>query len=225
MNTSDWQRVYDETIGSMAMEFEPPTDEWIEAVRANAPLLPADTGNDLIAHALSSLIGDVLVTRRYRDSPLTPDLLLDMHGRFRSAPSVRHIAGKWRDHAVLVGDHTPPHAAHLALLVENACMQYARDVEHAVDPSQIVAAICQFEAELLRVHPFSDLNGRLSRVVVLELAQRHHLPLIRTWTMAGTPEHARYLAALHDYDNTRNTQLLQRFWAQHRLHTLAEGTL
>lgn len=95
--------------------------------------------------------------------------MLELHRRI-CADLVPEFGGRWRTSDVVVGDHDPP--AHTLAFAEG---------------------------RLLSIHPFTDFNGRVSRVFIDLFTRVLELPDVDPTPDPGEPT-ARYLAALRAAD-------------------------
>ena len=81
---------------------------------------------------------------------------------------------------------------------------YASDLDARLaawedDPERCVETLTFAEGKLLEIHPFEDFNGRVTRLLLIELTCRFDLPEIDPAVTAEDRES--YFAALHAYDH------------------------
>lgn len=139
-------------------------------------------------------------------------LLLQFH-RLVCGDLVPQLAG-WRRTNVTVGSHTPPDFFRVPALVRD----YGLDLQArlaAVGPTQdelLLEALAFAEGRLLSIHPFSDFNGRVTRVWLREILRRLDLPPVQ---LAPTVKSGRedYLAALQAADRN-DWRPLMDIWRQ-----------
>ncbi len=158
-------------------------------------------------------------TGGYADAPLDEALIRALHGDF-CGDLVPEWAGHWRTVAVRVGSHEPP-APHL---VPEQMRNYTLDLQARLVGSlpveQVPEVLAFAEGRLLSIHPFTDFNGRLSRLWLWELLRRLRLPPVTL--VSSAPDALRdYLAALRAADRL-NYQALEELWRQ-RLVTAETG--
>src|SRR5438552_3476211 len=105
--------------------------------------------------------------------PLDESLLLDFH-RGVCGDLTPNWAGRFRDAEVRVGEHHPPPPYRVPQLMRdyfadlNARMAALRD---STDPL-LLELLAFAEGRLLSIHPFSDFNGRVTRLFLAELLRR-----------------------------------------------------
>ena len=93
---------------------------------------------------------------------------------------------------------------------------YAADLEARLasldgDPDKrLIDDLAFAEGRLLHIHPFEDFNGRVSRLFLVELLYRLHLPVIDP-AASSEQETRRYFAALQAYDR-RDPRPLAAIW-------------
>lgn len=143
---------------------------------------------------------------------LNEALLLDFH-RELSTELFPDDAGRFRTSAVCVGAHQPPDATRVPGLIRDYTANLAEQLRHvATAEERIIELLAYAEGELLTIHPFRDLNGRVSRLWLLELLTRLGLPAVDIAPSAGTFR-SRYLAALAAWDR-RDRLPLQALWRE-----------
>ena len=147
----------------------------------------------------------------YDRRPLDENLLLEFHRRI-CADLIPDLAGRWRTTDVVVGDYEPPAYP----LVPQRMRDYVLDLQTRLaslpqEPDDLWLETLAFaEGRLLSIHPFGDLNGRVSRVYVDLLTRRLKLPDVDPTPDSGEPtEH--YLAALRDADRN-DWRTLMELW-------------
>lgn len=123
-------------------------------------------------------------------------------------------AGRYRSALVQVGAHEPPHPA----VLPQRMRDYTADLGtrmlhlgHAVD-DLLLEFLAYAEGELLSIHPFPDLNGRISRLWLTEILHRLQLPPVDL-VPADAEFRVRYLAALAAGDH-RNWKPLMALWKE-----------
>lgn len=175
-----------------------------------------DELNDLIAEPYRQTLDDVL-TGTFDRTPLTVDLLREMHRRFVE-PVMPGIAGTWRSEQVAVGYHQPPHPRDVDRQMRAAMDDFTARLPYLDgNPEHQVEALAQAECSFLHVHPFKDFNGRTIRLFCWFVAVRHfQLPVTHTWVEAGTPDADTYRDALREFDIHRNPSPMKDFWISSR---------
>lgn len=145
--------------------------------------------------------------------PLDESLLLDLH-RNICGDLTPDWAGRFRTTEVKVGQHTPPLSHQVPLLVRD----YFADlnVRLARKEMLVLKTLAFAEGRLLFIHPFSDFNGRATRLLLAEILRRQELPPVE---LAPTNDTARrnYISALEAAARLDWTPLT-KLW-QERLET------
>lgn len=145
-------------------------------------------------------------------------LFLDLHQQI-CGELTPDFAGRWRKQEVVVGAHSPP----LPHLVAQAMREYVLDLQARIETLPLVAddrlleSLAFAEGRLLSIHPFTDFNGRTTRVFIDWLTRRLQLPDVDPTPDAGAATD-RYLAALHAADR-HHWQPLMAIWRER----LAQG--
>jgi CRISPR-associated endonuclease/helicase Cas3 len=156
----------------------------------------------------------------YATQLLDQHLLLRFHAELCSA-LFPDQAGRYRGKAVQVGAHEPP-APHQ---VPARVLDYVRNLETRLqhlpeEPDEHwLETLAYAEGELLSIHPFPDLNGRISRLWLSELLRRMDLPPADI-VPSDAAFRERYLAALAAADH-RDWRPLAALW-QERLERPGE---
>ncbi len=113
-----------------------------------------------------------------------------------------------------MGTHEPPAPHLLAQHLRN----YVADLDTRIaalpaEPDELWLEVLAFaEGRLLSIHPFTDFNGRTTRVFIAWLTRRLKLPVVDPTPDEGAAtEH--YLAALRAADQS-NWQPLMAIWRE-----------
>jgi CRISPR-associated endonuclease/helicase Cas3 len=151
--------------------------------------------------------------RQFASQPLEESLILELHRRI-CGDLVPAIAGRWRMREVQVGEHRPPAAWRVPMLMRDYMADLAARVAHIPrgPDEQLIETLTFAEGQLLHIHPFEDFNGRATRLFLIELLYRLELPIVDPATDAGE-ETQRYFAALRAYDK-RDNRPLAAFWRE-----------
>ncbi len=121
---------------------------------------------------------------------LDETLLLDFH-RAICGDLTPDWAGRFRTSEVKVGQHSPPLPHQVPLLVRD----YAADLQtrlaalSAGDESLLLETLAFAEGRLLFIHPFSDFNGRATRLWLAEILRREELPPVELVLRTRPPGH------------------------------------
>lgn len=151
------------------------------------------------------LARNVLILERRIESgdfsqSLLDDALLLQFQRLNCGDLVPQLAG-WRRTNVTVGAHTPPEFFRVPALVR----EYGLDLQARlssppnVNDESLLETLAFAEGRLLFIHPFADLNGRVTRVWLREVLRRLDLPPVRL-VPAVQASINQYLAALQAAD-------------------------
>jgi CRISPR-associated endonuclease/helicase Cas3 len=151
--------------------------------------------------------------RQFASRLLDEFLLLELHRRI-SGDLVPAIAGRWRTREVRVGDHQPPRAFRVPILMRDYAADLAARVAHARETpdERLIETLTFAEGRLLYIHPFEDFNGRVTRLFLIELLYRLELPIVDPATDEGE-ETQRYFTALRAYDR-RDSRPLAAVWRE-----------
>lgn len=109
-------------------------------------------------------------------APLTPGVVAGFHRRIfagvRDDFAGRMRSADWGSQHVVFGPHRSHHRSDVPSAVAEVCKQTRRSVrslyENADDPSYEASAFhtaVWIQAQLIRIHPFEDGNGRTSRAI------------------------------------------------------------
>lgn len=149
----------------------------------------------------------------FRDRALDEVLLLDFHTAL-SGTLFPDAAGRYRLKPVQVGAHEPPDAPLVPQRMRDYTRNLAERMQHMTGEADdlLLEFLAYAEGELLSIHPFPDLNGRISRLWLTEILRRLQLPPVDV--VPPSPEfRARYLAALSAADH-RDWKPLIAMWKE-----------
>jgi CRISPR-associated endonuclease/helicase Cas3 len=145
--------------------------------------------------------------------PLDESLFLDLHQRI-CGELTPDFAGRWRSQEVVVGAHQPP----LPHLVAQSMRNYVLDLQARIEAlpreadDRLLELLAFAEGRLLSIHPFTDFNGRTTRVFIDWLTRRLDLPDVDPTPDEGAATD-QYLAALHAADH-QDWQPLMAIWRE-----------
>lgn len=149
----------------------------------------------------------------YSGSPLTPDLIRELH--YNIFRDVRAFAGRMRgpgegSERLVFGPHRSIHSSDVATAVDRLLAELRKALgsleANTDDPEYELAAIriaAWAHADLIRIHPFEDGNGRSSRALMSLLLVRCGL---RPIPMEAPKQD--YLACLNHYFTTGEIEKL-----------------
>lgn len=153
-----------------------------------------------------------IYTGHFAHRPLDENLPAELH-RAICGELVPEWAGSWRKAEVRVGNLLPPPPSRVPLEMKD----YARDLqsrwpEASASMGNLTLEFLAFaEGRLLTIHPFFDFNGRVVRLLLLELLRRLDLPRVNLAPESET-DRAGYFSALEAGDRF-DWQPLMRIWA------------
>jgi len=131
---------------------------------------------------------------------LDESFLLDIH-RGICADLTPDWAGRFRKIDVKVGRHTPPASHQVPMLVRD----YFTDLNvrfaeiSGSEESLLLEALAFVEGRILFIHPFSDFNGRATRLLLAEILRRQELPPVELAPITE-PDRKSYIGALEAAD-------------------------
>jgi fido (protein-threonine AMPylation protein) len=165
-------------------------------------------------------IDDRIRSGEFAERAMDAELLLAFHAAL-CAELLPEQAGRYRTVAVQVGAHEAPPPNQVAARVLEYVRNLGARLQHlpAEPDDRWLEALAYAEGELLSIHPFPDLNGRVSRLWLLELLRRMGLPPVDI-VPTDADFRQRYLNALAAADR-RDWQPLQVLWRE-RLERAAE---
>jgi CRISPR-associated endonuclease/helicase Cas3 len=123
-------------------------------------------------------------------------------------------AGRWRDAEVRVGEHHPPPHYRVPMLMRDYSDDLRVRMENASGRMDglLLESLAFAEGRLLSIHPFTDFNGRVTRLFLRELLRRLELPPVDLVPTEAVGEKI-YFAALHAGDQN-NWNPLMKVWEQ-----------
>jgi CRISPR-associated endonuclease/helicase Cas3 len=160
---------------------------------------------EAVQHAISKGVLD--------DCDLSETLFLELHQRI-CGDLVPDFAGHWRTTDVVVGTHQPPPAIEVPQWMRNYIQDLSARLDHLppAPDDRWLETLAFAEGRLLSIHPFTDFNGRVTRVFVDWLTRRLDLPDVDPTPDKG-PATQRYLEALRAADHG-NWQPLMAIWRE-----------
>lgn len=158
-------------------------------------------------------IDDRIRSGEFAERAMDADLLLAFHGAL-CAELFPEAAGRYRMVAVRVGAHEAPPPHQVAARILEYVRNLGARLQHLpADPDdRWLETLAYAEGELLSIHPFPDLNGRVSRLWLVELLRRMGLPPVDI-VPTDADFRQRYLNALAAADR-RDWQPLQVLWRE-----------
>ncbi len=129
-----------------------------------------------------------------------PDLVLDLHQRI-AGDLCPDWAGRWRSADVRVGEHHPPPPHRVPVLMRD----YGEDLRVRLENASghrddlLLETLAFAEGRLLSIHPFTDFNGRVTRLFLREILRRMELPPVDL-VPTDAPGETAYRAALRAGD-------------------------
>ncbi|HXP60811.1 MAG TPA: Fic family protein [Dongiaceae bacterium] len=144
---------------------------------------------------------------------LAPDLLLEFH-RAIAGDLCPEWAGRWRDAEVRVGEHHPPPPYRVPMLMRD----YGEDLRVRLENAPgrmdelLLETLAFAEGRLLSIHPFTDFNGRVTRLFLRELLRHLELPPVDLVPTDPAGEVA-YRAALRAGDGL-DWRPMMKMWRQ-----------
>lgn len=180
---------------------------WIETSRG---ILSISQIAPLIAQSVLQVSANI-ARGQFSSLPLDEALLCSLHSGI-CRDLTPDWAGKWRTIEVKVGTHSPPAAPLVPLRMRDYIQDLGARIASLPPENQLPEVLAFAEGVLLSIHPFTDFNGRVTRLWLSEILQRFGLaPVILA--PASADEKRAYLAALRAAD-TRDFAPLRRIWIE-----------
>jgi CRISPR-associated endonuclease/helicase Cas3 len=195
----------------MASDTTPPSGatRYIQTTRG---LLSYSQLAPLLAERVLRVERDIVVGT-FGEQGLSPDLILGFHKDI-AGDLCPEWAGRWRDAEVRVGEHHPPPPYRVPLLMrdygEDLRVRLLNATGHMDD--LLLETLAFAEGRLLSIHPFTDFNGRVTRLFLRELLRRLELPPVDLVPTCPADE-ALYRAALRAGDGL-DWRPLVKIWQQ-----------
>lgn len=180
------------------------------ALVANATRTPADATRSFdtaqgrlsyaeLAARLAAPLLEIDVRQRrgeYAERALNEALLLGLHAELSGALFPQD-AGRYRQRSVQVGAHEPPPPSEVGQRMRDYIGNLSERMQYLSGEADdlLLEFLAYAEGEMLSIHPFPDLNGRMSRLWLTELLRRLKLPPVDV-VPASDAFRARYLDAL-----------------------------
>jgi CRISPR-associated endonuclease/helicase Cas3 len=154
---------------------------------------------------------------------MAPDLLLEFH-RAIAGDLCPEWAGRWRDAEVRVGEHHPPPPYRVPMLMRDYGEDLRVRLENATGRMDelLLETLAFAEGRLLSIHPFTDFNGRVTRLFLREVLRRLELPPVDLVPTDPAGEVA-YRAALRAGDSL-DWRPLMKIW-QRRFEQFSESVV
>lgn len=195
----------------MAPETSPPggATRYIQTTRG---LLSYSQLAPLLAERVLRVERDI-ATGAFGAQALDPNLILAFHAAI-AADLCPDWAGRWRDAEVRVGEHHPPPPHRVPMLMRD----YGEDLRVRLENASghmddlLLETLAFAEGRLLSIHPFTDFNGRVTRLFLRELLRRLALPPVDLVPTDPDGEVA-YRTALHAGDSL-DWHPLMKTWQQ-----------
>ena len=175
------------------------TEELIR--RKIAPHKPLRDVQETLAHAA--------VFFRVMEAPplISLKTLLGWHLEIFGATKA-DIAGKFRDYLVRVGDYVAPDWQDVEKLIHKL-VRWCGANDLVMNPIELAARVhYKFE----KIHPFGDGNGRIGRLIIAALLQRHHYPPL----VIEYKRRVSYYKALSKTENEFVMYFIRRYVAVHK---------
>jgi len=124
---------------------------------------------------------------------LNNQFLLKIHSLLAKNTSIK-IVGKYRDHDVIIGgsEHIPPSHRRVPELMHTFFVWYNNN-KHRLHPLELA---CLVHTKFVRIHSFSDGNGRTSRVISNFVLHKNKYPMF----IIENKNRRQYYAALEESD-------------------------
>jgi CRISPR-associated endonuclease/helicase Cas3 len=141
-----------------------------------------------------------IAMREFASEPLDSRVILRLHFEI-AGDLVPEWAGRWRNAEVRVGLHHPPSPHRVPMLMRDSGEDLRVRLENASGrlDELLLETLGFAEGRLLSIHPFTDFNGRATRLFLRELLRRLELPPVDLVPTTADGE-AAYLAALRAGD-------------------------
>lgn len=175
--------------------------------RKIAPHKPLRDVQETIAHA------DVFFRTMESPPPITLNVLLAWHAAI-FGETKQDIAGKLRDYRVRVGSYVAPDWQDVEKLMKEF-VAWLKANEKTISPIEIAArAHYRFE----KIHPFGDGNGRIGRLIIAAILQKHNYPPL----VIEFKKRSFYYRALEKTENDFVLFFFRRYLTVHKKYSTAK---
>jgi hypothetical protein len=124
----------------------------------------------------------------------------------------------WRSVQVTVGGRPTPMPHKVPELMRDFALNLAARCQH-IEESTMLEMFGYLEGEMLRIHPFPDLNGRMSRLLMVAMARNLGLPPV--FPIYPTLTRPHYFSRLAAYEMSKNPKGMIPLWEERLAHALS----
>jgi Fic family protein len=161
------------TYASNAIEGNSLTLEEVKAILVNDQAIPGRKVREMMetVQHQRAFLG---LNARIR-SLIDPNVILELHEEVFHG--ILSEAGRWRqvDVAITGSKHRPPHSEKVISLMERWCDDI---IFSQLAGMEAISSVCKAHAAFESIHPFSDGNGRVGRLLMnLQLLKRNWPPI------------------------------------------------
>lgn len=142
------------------------------------------------------------IRNKSKEADLNEELILFLHQILISTIDDT-VAGRYRQEGeyVRVGTHVAPAPLHVAQMMEDLVLDCNSD--HA---TYFLEKVAKFHLDFERIHPFSDGNGRIGRVLLNYQLLRLGYPMI----IIRNKDKKTYYRAFYDYEQNKKSDTMER---------------
>lgn len=148
--------------------------------------------------------------------PITPDSLKKIH-KSGFGWIFPHMAGQFRKIDVKVSNHTPPKFYTIPVLIKNLCLDLKTQINNLPKREdldflkKVINTLAWSHHQFLWIHPFTDYNGRIGRLLTNVILLNLNLPPIEL-KIATQNSRKKYIKALQlaDQGNYKALEILLR---------------
>jgi cell filamentation protein len=131
------------------------------------------------------------------DEKISTQLLLEIH---RIAFSeLYHWAGMWRNTIVQVGQLSPPEPSKIIQLMYQFIDHLNYKIDHANTLHEQIECLCFAHYEFIRIHPFTNGNGRTGRILMNIVAMKFGFKPLELYHREGNSRSI-YIASMKQAD-------------------------
>lgn len=110
-----------------------------------------------------------LISHLHNDGDISESFAIELHKILMSG--IRDDAGTYRDHAVRIAGSYVPTANYLKIPILMSSL-FKRELDR-----DIIKYVSYFHADFEKIHPFSDGNGRVGRLLIIGLLLKNNIML------------------------------------------------